>query len=271
MIKIGIFSQLSRVSIRMLRHYDDLGLLKPDAVDSSTGYRYYSFDQLYEANRIRALRDMGFGLSAIAEILKQYQDSKALEAFLLNELEKTIRQEQEARSRAKLINTALKGLREDDCSMLYNVTLKTIPERYVASLRKIIPTFDDEGDLWDQMAEETNHALQLSDPCYPITIYHDGEYREKDIDAEIQVTVDGEYEDTDNVFFKTVEAIEVASTVYKGSYNQSYAAHEAVANWVEENGYDYAGPIINIYHVSPGHDPNPDNWVTEVCCPIKKK
>ena len=65
MMKIGTFSKLSRLSIRMLRRYDELGLLQPVHTDPFTGYRYYREEQLTTAGRIAALRDMGFGLSAI--------------------------------------------------------------------------------------------------------------------------------------------------------------------------------------------------------------
>ena len=58
MLKIGDFSKLSRVSIRMLRHYDDIGLLKPAEIDHFTGYRYYREEQLFTIGRINALKDM---------------------------------------------------------------------------------------------------------------------------------------------------------------------------------------------------------------------
>ena len=77
MIKIGDFSKLSRISIRMLRHYDEIGLLKPESVDDFTSYRYYSPAQLQTANRITMLKDMGFSLNSISEILNQYNNPKA--------------------------------------------------------------------------------------------------------------------------------------------------------------------------------------------------
>lgn len=82
MIKIGDFSKLTKISIRMLRHYDEIGLLKPETVDRFSGYRYYSVKQLSDANRIRALREMGFGLSETAEIIMQYNDTEAMADFL---------------------------------------------------------------------------------------------------------------------------------------------------------------------------------------------
>lgn len=60
MLKIGDFSKLSRVSVRMLRHYDEIGLLKPAKIDPFTDYRYYSEAQLPMICRITSLKDMGF-------------------------------------------------------------------------------------------------------------------------------------------------------------------------------------------------------------------
>ena len=79
MLKIGEFSKLSRVSIRMLRHYDEIGLLKPAETDRFTDYRYYREDQLPAAGRIAALKDMGFSLVDIIRILEVYDDREKLE------------------------------------------------------------------------------------------------------------------------------------------------------------------------------------------------
>ena len=62
MLRIGEFSKLSRVSIRMLSHYDDIGLLKPAEIDQFTGYRYYSPEQLPVIGRITALKDLTWTL-----------------------------------------------------------------------------------------------------------------------------------------------------------------------------------------------------------------
>ena len=80
MLRIGEFSKLSRVSVRMLRHYDEVGLLAPSEIDPLTGYRYYSERQLITAGRIAALRALGFGLSETRELLRLYDDRAALDA-----------------------------------------------------------------------------------------------------------------------------------------------------------------------------------------------
>ena len=81
MLKIGEFSKLSRISVRMLRHYDEIGLLKPAEIDRFTDYRYYREDQLPTAGRIAALREIGFSLADIVRILAVYDDREQMERF----------------------------------------------------------------------------------------------------------------------------------------------------------------------------------------------
>jgi DNA-binding transcriptional MerR regulator len=82
MFKIGDLSKLTQVSLKALRYYDELGLLKPAEVDPFTGYRYYSFDQLPRLNRIRALKDLGSSLEQIALLLQQELPSEQLHGML---------------------------------------------------------------------------------------------------------------------------------------------------------------------------------------------
>ena len=90
MLRIGDFSKLSRVSIRMLRHYDDIGLLKPAETDGFTGYRYYREDQLFIVARITALKDMGFALADIVRVLEIYDDKEKLTYAQLLKVSKSI-------------------------------------------------------------------------------------------------------------------------------------------------------------------------------------
>ena len=83
MLRIGEFSKLSRVSIRMLSHYDDIGLLKPAEIDQFTGYRYYSPEQLPVIGRITALKDMGFSLADIVKMLEIYENRDELDDYLM--------------------------------------------------------------------------------------------------------------------------------------------------------------------------------------------
>lgn len=272
MLKIGDFSKLSRISIRMLRHYDEIELLVPESIDEFTGYRYYSEAQLPRANRIQALKDMGFGLSTIAEILKTYNNPQALMRYLMLKQTEMKELAEKTSRQLLLLDTTINRLGKDENIMEYTVTLKEMPERYVASLRKIIPAYDKEGMLWEQMTKEiSSQNVQCANPCYSLAVFHDEGYKENDVDVEIQISMQGKYQDTKNVVFKTVPAMLIASATYKGSYDQITDVNQAVANWVRDNNYEFFDAMFTIYHVSPAQTQNPDEFITEVCYPVKMK
>lgn len=272
MLKIGEFSKLSMVSIRMLRHYDEIGLLEPIHTDAFTGYRYYSEAQLFTAARIAELKDMGFGLAAIRDIIRHYDDKDMLERSLLAMRSELMELSLQTQQRMQRLDTALQRLRKDDNTMKYNVTLKTFPVRYAATVRDIIPGYENESMLWSTLMSETA-SLKIvdDDPCYCCAVFHDKEFKEENVDVEVQKTVKGSYCDTEHVKFRALPPVTVASAVCRGSYAQMNEICAAVAQWIDENGYDYDGPMFNIYYVSPHETQNPDEFVTEVCYPVRKR
>lgn len=269
MLKIGDFSKLSRVSIRMLRHYDEIVLLKPAWIDPESGYRYYEAEQLPIAGRINALKDMGFGLAAIGEILPCYEERDALEWHC--QQTELLELSQKTAYRLRLLETAQKRLRKEDKTMNYDVTIKTFHPRYAATVRMVIPSYEQEGMLWDILMEETAQMKLIDgDPCYCCAVFHDKEFREEQVDVEVQKDVKGSYKDTEHVRFRTLPEVTAACATCKGSYEQMGGINAAIATWVAENGYAFDGPMFNIYHVSPHETSNPDEYVTEVCYPVRK-
>lgn len=272
MLRIGEFSKLSRISIRMLRRYDEVGLLTPETTDASTGYRYYSEYQLPAANRITALKNMGFGLAAIAEVLTCWDTPGDLERCLRVKRAEVQADLKEETQRLRLLDTALERLRKGEANMKYDVTVKTIPERYVASVRQVIPSYDREGDLWSIFLSETaGMNLQDGDPVLCTAVYHDAEFKESDVDVEIQKTLKGSYSNTEHVKFKTLPAVQVASATCRGSYDQIPEVNEVVAAWVRDNGWTFDGAAFFIYHISPHETRNPEEFLTEVCYPVKRE
>ena len=271
MLKIGDFSKLSRVSIRMLRHYDDIGLLKPAEIDSFTGYRYYREDQLFTIGRITSLRDMGFGLTDIVKMLDFYNDPDRMEEVLSGKQAELSEVSRQTEYRLMLLETARKRLRKEHI-MNFDVTVKTIPERYAATVQMIVPTYMDEGMLWSTMMTETAAAgepLVPSDGCLVGAQFLDPEYKEQNVEILAWMTVKGTYKDTDHVKFKRLPAVKVASCIVKGSYDQMGEATATVVSWIDANGYKPNGPMFNIYHVSPAQTQNPDEYVTELCFPVE--
>lgn len=272
MLKIGDFSKLSRISIRMLRNYADMGLLVPAEVDKDTGYRYYSESQLPQAAQIQMLKNMGFGLSTIDAVLQKYQDVEEMEQFLMVRRTELIEQQRITQERLQFLDAAIKHLKKEGNTMHYNVTLKTLPERYVASVRQVIPSYRQEGMLWEMLYQETGpQKVRPAAPAYALAIFHDEGYKESDVDVEIQTAVMGTYEDTEHVIFKKADSILMASSTYKGSYEHITAVNEAVANWIQENGYELEGSSFCIYHLGPCDITDPEEMVTEVCHPVRRK
>lgn len=256
----------------MLRHYDEIGLLAPCHTDRFTGYRYYNEDQLPRAGRINALKEMGFGLCAISDILKKYEEPEELRNYLMLKRAETEEEAQKAGRRLLLLETAIQRLGKDGTALKYDVIRKELPGRTVASVRQIIPAYDQEAILWKTLMEETaSMEIKPSSPCYTLAVFHDSGYKESDVDVEIQKSVEGSYPDTEHVVFKKVPPIQMASATYQGSYDQITEVNRAVAEWVLDNGYEFNGNSFCIYHVSPYETQNPDELVTEVCFPVCRK
>ena len=182
MLKIGLFSKLSRVSIRMLRYYDEIGLLHPAYIDPESDYRYYREDQLPQLGWIKALRDMGFSLADVCRMTEIGHDAEKLAPYF-----ETRRRELEADAaktarQLLLLESARNRLGKEDI-MQYNVTIKTIPERYAACVHTIIPCYAEEGSVWKTLCEETDGMRLVPDePCYCAVTFLDGEYKERDVE-----------------------------------------------------------------------------------------
>ena len=247
MFRIGEFSRLSRVSVRMLRHYDQLGLLKPSRTDSFTNYRYYSADQLPRLNRILALRDLGFSLEQIADLLDEDLPSEQLLGMLKlkqAELEQQVLIEQLrlARLEARIHQMNGKGTK-----LMYDVILRELESQLVLSYREVVPD-DDRIQYMFEEAETYLVPFNARADKPPMTIYHDQEYREKDIDAEVILPLKFPIPGTETMYVMELPKVGAAAcVVHTGEYVTIYQAYNTLLGWIEANGYRMAGPIREVY------------------------
>ena len=242
LLKIGEFSVLSQISIYMLRHYDEIGLLIPEQVDEFTGYRYYSERQLPIAGKIQALKSMGLSLNLIKEILTKYSDNTGLKNYL--ELQAIEQKEkiEHMRKKLNLLETTIANLDRDSDIPLYSVALKKIPAHYVISVRGIIETPDKEAELWERLAQERKkQKIQFTNPAGNIAVFHDEGFQERDLDVEIQQAVIGKCHDTDVMKCKKVEEITAATLTFKGRYELLPQANEEIIRWIGDNQYKLDG------------------------------
>lgn len=153
----------------------------------------------------------------------------------------------------------------------YHVALKTIPARRVMSLRRVIPDASYEGPLWSEMFEEAQKQnIQFAEPMLGISIYPDKEYQEEAIDLELQNSIAGDYHNTETIKFFDTPAVEVASVIFHGPYDQMPQVMTAIGQWLEIHDYEINGPMFNINHISPAQDSEPNNWITEACLAVQK-
>ena len=269
MFRIGEFSKMARVSARMLRYYDQCGLLCPAETDRFTGYRLYSAGQMPRLGRIVALRDMGFGVEEIKTILPRFDDTAFLQEALsrkAQEVEQTIAEE-----RQKLINiAAMRGQLRKEENMIYEPELKSLPAAQVLSLREVIPTYDQEGTLWEKLCK---FVMKNNIPCDSggYSIYHDAEYKESDVDVEIAVPVDAAGENNGAFVFRELDAIPRAATVrFSGPYEGTTSAMEKLAAWMEQNGYVSDGLVRELAIVMPGPGVPPEDYLTEIQVPVRR-
>ncbi len=263
MLTIGEFSRLGRVSARMLRHYDAVGLLQPEYV-AENGYRFYEQRQLADLQRIRRLNDYGFPLSQISELLAlpeaqlaQRIHRRRLEAY--RELN---------RRRALLRQMEADILRMEDSMTMrenYRVILMEDPAQQVFSLRKTI----DIGQLHQlfqqlrrQMAEQ---GLKLAGPMQ--SLYHGQEFSYEQMDIEAQAVV---AQEGTGVSRKPAQLC--ACVVHQGPYEELHFAYDALTAWLAQNpDYQVCGPAIERYLKDERSVSSPEELETGVLFPVRRK
>lgn len=270
MFKIGEFSKLTQVSIRMLRYYDETGLLKPAKTDKFTNYRLYSTEQIPALNKIIFLRDLGFNVSDIAIALSQWDD-EFITTLLDNkclDIKNTIKAEQEKLSK---IEQAKRDIFQEKITIHYNVSIKSIPSYQVFSLRRIVPDYYCEGLLWKEMSDFADkNDISISDNTF--TIYHDTDYKEKDVDIEICAPVTRLGKDIADFTYQSTEPVPImACTMAYGPFKNIAGAYFAFANWLQGHSqYKMVGQNRQIVHRGPWNEENPDKYLTEIQIPLEK-
>ena len=269
MYQIGMFSKLGKVTVKTLRYYDELGLLKPAKIDKESGYRYYATSQLYELSEITALKQMGFNLAETAAILKQDADAtQALKRGLASLYERRRTIDEHISRLQNYINE-----RDRRNKMPYQAVIGEIPACTVFSVRKTIPDY---GALMEIMpavgakVKKANPGLQCTRPDYCFNVYLDGEFKESDIDVEICQAVTARGKDCDDIVFKEMPAITAVRVLHRGPYEKLSAAYAYAIQWVEQNDYLIDGLIRESYIDGIWNKRDPEEWLTEIQVPVRK-
>jgi effector-binding domain-containing protein len=271
MFKIGDFSRLSRISVKTLRYYDEIGLLKPVKVDQFTSYRYYSADQLPRLNYIIALKDMGLSLEEVATLVNNdLTPHQMRDIFVLKrgELRRRVNEEQR---RLEQVEKLLGQLEKEGAMPDYQVTIKKLEPQLIASIRDILPTYGDVGPLYGEIFKYLGKKWVFKPAGSPMMICHDGEYKESDVDVEVAVPIGKNISGSDRVKVYELPGVEQAAcTIYKGPYEGISEAYNALMSWIEGNGYQIIGNDRELYLTDPNKVKDPSENITEIQFPVKK-
>lgn len=268
MFKIGDFSKLSWVSVRMLRYYDEVGLFKPIEVDPFSGYRYYSANQIRELNIIVALRDMGCSVSEISDVIHAANWESVIDALLQakrHAVEENIRKEHMKLDR---INSVLGHIKKERVNMQYQVMEKSVVSFQAISLRQVIPSYETEGMLWEKLGRFMGeNKLQCGKHVY--ATYHEEGYCENDVDVEVVMEVSRTVACEEPFSFRESEELKnVASLLVPGDYSKIKDGFAYLAKWIEEHNKTIIGNARQIPIKGPWNEKDANNYMTELQIPI---
>ncbi|MFJ4650473.1 MerR family transcriptional regulator [Nocardia sp. NPDC088792] len=271
MFSIGDFARFGRVSVRMLRHYDEIGLLTPMQVDPSTGYRFYAAGQLARLNRIVALKDLGFTLQQVADLLDGRLTADQLRGML--QLRRAQLANQVAADTVRLagVEARLRRIESEGQMPENEIVVKTVPALVLAELTDIAPENGDAvlgpiiGRLYERLGKLIPEAgLTIAGPSL---VYYEV------IDEGLRVHVAHQVAGTPiagTLDLLELPAGEAATLVHRGLLCDLPPACDAVGRWADENGYTATDPIREFYLVS-SEDPASDQWVVEIQLPVQRQ
>lgn len=267
MLSIGEFSKTCQVSVKTLHHYDRIGLLKPIRVDASTGYRYYSQEQMEQMLYIQRLKRYGFLLEEIRELLA-CPDGHMVFSRLLQQKEKLIQKKRETEQTLSELCTHLHDFERTGNIMGYQkgyeIKLTETPARNVLACRQKMGV-NDFGRYYSTLYERVPKE-KVTPNGLTGAIYHDQEFDHTCSDVELIVGI-REKEKADRI----MEGRLCAMTVHRGPYSSLSDAYGALVSWIKENGYTADDAPYDIYVKTQFDSLAPEDWETEVYFPVKKK
>jgi DNA-binding transcriptional MerR regulator len=272
MFSIGEFARHGRVSVRMLRHYDAIGLLRPATVDPASGYRFYQAGQLAELNRLIALKDLGFTLQQVRVILAEQVSVAELRGMLRLRRAEIHAQIEAETARLARVEARLLTIEDEARVPVDGIVIKHLAPVRVGELTGTAASFEPEditpviqplyGSLWPLLA---GAGVCAAGPA--IAYYEDAAAGDGAVVVHAAVPVVAEPGGDHG--FSVVDLAEVnhaAAIIHHGSMNDVLSTGQALARWIDASGYRAAGYVRE---VTLQWSEDPDQWVTELQQPIE--
>ncbi|UPT43904.1 MerR family transcriptional regulator [Streptomyces sp. WAC00303] len=274
MFTIGDFARYGRVSPRMLRHYDAIGLLTPDRTDPATGYRLYGAAQLARLNRIIALKDLGFTLQQVGAVLDERVGPEELRGMLRLRRAELAEAVAAASARLTRVEARLRSIESEGHMPADDVVIKTVPAVRVAELTETAASYQPQdigpviGPLYDRLLPLLEGAgLRPTGPG--IARYEDAPGGGGAIVVHAGVTVSAPVGPVGDTEVRVVELppFEAATIVHRGAMDDVLSTTHTLARWLDANGYRSTGYSREVNLECP---PDHGSWVTELQEPVAK-
>ncbi|CAL9361434.1 MerR family transcriptional regulator [Streptomyces sp. enrichment culture] len=272
MFTIGDFARHGRVSVRMLRHYDATGLLHPAHVDPVSGYRYYAAAQLAHLNRIIALKDLGFTLQQVQDIVDERVGPEEMRGMLRlrrAELETAVAA---AEARLVQVEARLRAIESEGRMPTNDVVLKSVPSVRVAELTATAASFDPEdigpvvGPLYDELFRCLDSAgIRPTGPG--VAYYEDAPEGGGRISVHAAVQVSAPLQDSTFRILDLPSLDRAATVVHRGPMDTVLPTAQALARWIDTHDYRSTGYPREVNLECPE---NRADWVTELQAPVTR-
>ncbi|WP_097869022.1 MerR family transcriptional regulator [Streptomyces sp. rh34] len=274
MFTIGDFARYGRVSPRMLRHYDAIGLLRPDLTDPATGYRLYGAAQLARLNRIIALKDLGFTLQQVGAVLDERVGPEELRGMLRLRRAELAEAVAAASARLARVEARLRSIESEGHMPADDVVIRAVPAVRVAELTGTAASYQPQdigpviGPLYERLFPLLEGAgLRPTGPG--IARYEDAAEGGGAITVHAGVTVSAPVGAVGDTGVRVVELppFEAATIVHRGAMDDVLSTAHTLARWLDANGYRSTGYTREVNLECP---PDREQWVTELQEPVAK-
>jgi DNA-binding transcriptional MerR regulator len=276
MFRIGEFSRIARVSGRLLRYYDSIGLLSPGRVDPATGYRHYTADQLGALNRILALKDLGLSLDEVARLVKGEVSAEEIRGMLTLKKVELERSLNEDALRLRNIESRLLQIEEQGALSDYDVIMKSVPAQPYLAVRRTFPNFEAAVGMVRDMAHQVGRRLPESAKG-DLTVVAHSDFDEENLDLEIGYVVKRETIELPRIpgldlSLRELPSVEsLATLVRRGPRYESHIGYGALGRWMSANRYQISGPSREVLLELPAFQrPGQEEMVMEIQFPVTK-
>jgi DNA-binding transcriptional MerR regulator len=256
MFSIGEFARLGGISVRALRHYDEIGLLRPATIDPGTSYRGYSAAQLGQLNRIMALKELGLSLTQVRQLLDGVTLDELRGMLILRraQLEHEIEQHQ---SQLFGVEARLRSIAREDSMPADDIVARTIPATGVVTVAGQAPGFGAPNvvpvvNQLDALLSQLGLPDRVEQTGPRIVFYERGEG--EGVTVFLGVPVAGPPGDLPApATYRVLPEIEAACAVRSGPARGIFPmVYQDLVRWIEERGY------------RPAADTGRDVWVHEI-------